>query len=277
MSALGALVARRGALVGLGSAALALGGLFAGARLPSGIYPEVEFPRIVVVARERDVPPEEAQKSLARPLESALATVMGVERVRSRTIRGAVEIGLQFAPGTDMWRALQMTESRVAEARAELPAGAEVVVERLTTTSFPVVTFNLSGPVDPRRLRELGELVVRPALSRVHGVGRIEVLGGDVREVEVVLDPDRTTALHLRPGEIADRLRASTVLQAVGRFDESRALVTVMASAEPRTLADVEAIPVATAADGGPVPLSAVARVFEGAEDRLLRVSGPAG
>jgi CzcA family heavy metal efflux pump len=274
---LGRLVARRGALVVTATLALAAGGVFVGLRLPSGIYPEVEFPRIVVVARERDVPPEEAQKSLVRPLESALATVLGVERIRSRTIRGAAELSLLFAPGTDMWRALQLTESRVAETRAELPTAAEIVVERLTTTSFPVLTFNLSGALDARRLRELGELVLRPALSRIHGVGRIEVLGGDVREVEVVLDPERVAALHLRPAEIADRLRASTVLQAVGRFDEAREQVTVMASAEPRRLADLEQIPVATAPDGSPVPLLSVARVFEGAEDRLLRVNGPAG
>jgi multidrug efflux pump subunit AcrB len=272
--------ARHRALVLLATAVLAAGGVLAAMTLPSGIYPEVEFPRIVVVARERDVPPQEAQKSLARPLESALATVLGVERVRSRAIRGAVEISLLFAPGTDMWRALQMTESRVAEARAELPSSTEVVVERLTTTSFPVVTFNLtatSGSVDPRRLRELGDLVLRPALSRVHGVGRIEVLGGDLREVEVVLDPERTAALHLRPADIAERVRASTVLATVGRLEESRELVTVMASAEPRDLADLAAIPVATAADGSPVPLSAVGRVFDGAEDRFVRVSGPGG
>jgi CzcA family heavy metal efflux pump len=271
------LLRRRAALVVLGTVVLAAGGVAAVRQMPSGIYPEVEFPRIVVVAREHDVPPEEAQKSLARPLENALATVMGVERVRSRTIRGAVELTLQFAPGTDMWRALQMTESRVAEARSELPPTTDVVVERLTTTSFPVVTFNLSGNIDPRRLRELGDLVLRPALSRVHGVGRIEILGGDVREVEVVVDPDRAAALHLTPSAIGDRLRASTVLQAVGRFDEARELVTVMASAEPRALDDIERIPVARAADGSPVPLTAVARVLEGAEDRLLRVNGPGG
>ena len=274
---LGTLVRRRGALVVTATLALALGGVFAGSRLASGIYPEVEFPRIVVVARERDVPPEEAQKSLVRPLENALATVLGVERVRSRTIRGAAELSLLFAPGTDMWRALQLTESRVAETRTELPAGAEIVVERLTTTSFPVVTFNLSGAIDARRLRELGELVLRPALSRVHGVGRIEVLGGDVREVEVVLDPERIGALHLRPVDVAERLRASTVLQAVGRFDEAREQFTVMASAEPRKLSDLEQLPIAVAPDGSPVPLGAVARVFEGAEDRLVRVNGPAG
>lgn len=277
MSGLGALITRRGALILVATAALAVGGVFAGFDLPSAIYPEVEFSRIVVVARERDVPPQEAQKSLARPLESALATVMGVERIRSQTIRGAVELSLLFAPGTDMWRALQLTESRVAEARAALPPATEIVVERLTTTSFPVVTFNLTGPLDPRRLRELGELVLRPALSRIHGVGRIEVLGGDEREIEVVLDPERTAALHLRPADVAERLRSSTVLQAVGRYDESRTLVTIMASAEPRALGDLERIPVASAPDGSPIPLSAIARVFEGAEDRLLRVGGPGG
>jgi CzcA family heavy metal efflux pump len=277
MIGLESLITKRGALVVLTAAALASGGIFAASSLPSGIYPEVEFPRIVVVAREHDVPPAEAQKSLTRPLENALATVTGVERIRSRTIRGAVELSLVFAPGTDMWRALQLTESRVASTRGDLPPGTEVTVERLTTTSFPIVTFNLAGDVDPRRLRELGDLVLRPALSRVPGVGRIEVLGGDVREIEVVLDPEKIAALHLRPADIAERIRASTVLAAVGRFDESRALVTVMASAEPRSLSDLEAVPVAKAPDGNPIPLVSVARVFEGAEDRMIRVGGPSG
>ena len=270
-------LARRGALILTATLALTGGGLVAARALPSGIYPEVEFPRVVVVAREHDVPPEEIEKSLARPLESALATVLGVERVRARMIRGAVELSLLFAPGTDMWRALQLTESRVAEARAGLPASTEIVVERLTTTSFPVVTFNLTGPVDARRLRDIGDLVLRPALSRVRGVGRIEVLGGDVREVEVIVDPERAAALHIGPAAIAERVRASTVLQAVGRLEDARAQVTVMASAEPHALADLERIPVASAPDGSSVPLSAVARVVEGAQDRLLRVNGPGG
>src|SRR5262249_43251964 len=163
----------------------------------SGIYPEVEFPRIVVVARTGGAPPDVYITKITRPLEQQLTTVLGVQRIRSRTIRGATEIALQFAPSTDMWRALQMVESRVAEARASLPPDTEIIVEKVTTGSFPVVTFNLSGPIDPRELRELGELVVRPALANVPGVGRIEVLGGDVREVEIVLRPEALAALHL--------------------------------------------------------------------------------
>ena len=258
-----ALIARRGSLILVAALALGAAGLIAGRTLPSGIYPEVEFPRIVVVARERRRAARRVRRrSLTRPLESALITVLGVERLRARTIRGAVELSLQFAPGTDMWRALQLAESRVAEARAGLPAGAEIVVERL---DHDLVSGGHLQP-DRRRsirgaLREIGELVLRPALSRVRGVGRIEVLGGDVREVEVVLDPERTAALHLRPTDVAERLRASTVLEAVGRLEESREQVTVMAVGASRARSPTsQRIPIATAADGSPVPLSAIAR-----------------
>jgi CzcA family heavy metal efflux pump len=270
-------ILRRRALVWVAALGLAASGALVATRLPSGVYPEVEFPRIVVVARGGDATPDLIQVELARPLETALATVLGVERIRSRSIRGAVELSLLFSPGTDMWRALQLVESRVGDARASLPAGVEVVVERLTTTSFPVVTFNLDGDVDPRRLRDLGELVLRPAISRVPGVGRVEVLGGDVREMEVILDPARAAALRLTPGRVAEKIRAATALKAVGRYDDAHQLVTVMASGEPRDAAEVGALPVAAGAAGAPVPLSAVATVVEGAEDRLLRVSGPRG
>ncbi|HSY42221.1 MAG TPA: efflux RND transporter permease subunit, partial [Polyangia bacterium] len=111
----------RRALVWVVALGLSGSGAFLATRMPSGIYPEIEFPRIVVVAKGGDAPPELTQVTLGRPLETALATVLGVERVKSRTIRGAVEISLLFSPGTDMWRALQLTESRVGETRSSLP------------------------------------------------------------------------------------------------------------------------------------------------------------
>jgi multidrug efflux pump subunit AcrB len=270
-------ISSRRALVWVTAVGLAASGGLLAARMPSGIYPEIEFPRIVVVARGGDAPPELTQVTLGRPLETALATVLGVERVRSRAIRGAVEIALTFSAGTDMWRALQLTESRVGETRAALPPGVDVITERLTTTSFPVVTFNLSGPIDARRLRDLGELVLRPAISRVTGVGRVEVLGGDVREIEVVVDPSGAAALRLTPSRIAEKIRDATGLQAVGRFNDAHALVTVMASGEAQNTRDLGDIPVAIGAGGSPIPLAAIASIEEGAEDRLLRVSGPAG
>ncbi|HEX4351938.1 MAG TPA: efflux RND transporter permease subunit, partial [Polyangiales bacterium] len=267
---------RRG-LVWFSAIVLGVGGLFAANRLASGIYPEVEFPRIVVVAHGGDAPPELTTIALTRPLEAALATVLGVERIRAKTIRGASELSLSFAPGTDMIRALQRVESRVNETRTALPAATEIAVERLTTTSFPVLTYDLTGALDPRRLRELAEFVIKPAFSRVRGVGRVEVLGGDVREIEVIVDPERCAALHLDITQIAETLRGQGVLQAVGRIEQAHSLVIVTASGEATNLDDIRATAIAIGADGSPITLGAVAEVSEGAEDRLLRVAGPGG
>jgi CzcA family heavy metal efflux pump len=259
------------------TAALVIVGTASAFSMPSGIYPEVEFPRIVVVARSGGNPADVFLTAVTRPLEQKLTTVLGVQRIRSKTIRGATEISLQFAPDTDMWRALQLVESRVGEVRAELPPGSELIVDRVTTGSFPVVTFNLSGALDPRDLRELAEYVVRPALAAVIGVGRIEVLGGDLREVEVVLDPEATAALHLTPDVVADKLRTAMGLSAVGRVDRDRQLVTVVGDAQPKTLTEIQQMPIAVGADGVAIPLSSVAQVVDGHEDRLVRIGGPRG
>ncbi len=259
------------------TAVLVVLGIGAAAQMPSGIYPEVEFPRIVVVARSGGAPPDVFLTTVTRPIEQRLTSVLGIQRIRSKTIRGATEISLQFAPATDMWRALQLVESRVAEARSLLPPNAELIVEKVTTGSFPVVTFNVAGPIDPRELREIAEFTLRPALANVPGVGRVEVLGGDVREVEVIVDQNALASLHLNPGDVADKLRSAMGLNAVGRLEKDRQLVTVLGDAQPRTVDDIRAMPVTATADGSVVALGSIAEVVEGAEDHVIRVAGPRG
>jgi CzcA family heavy metal efflux pump len=272
-----AFLRRYASAVWLATVVLIALGLASALAMPSGIYPEVEFPRIVVVARVGDAPPDVFLTTVTRPLEQQLTTVLGIQRIRSRTIRGAAELSLQFVAGTDMWRALQVVQASVAEARAELPDHTDVSVEKITTGSFPVVTFNLSGPVDPRELREFGELVLRPAIAGVPGVGRVEVLGGDVREIEVVLDPEGATALHLSPAAVADRLRTSMNLEAVGRVEKDGQLVTVLADAQPKTTAEIGEMPALVTPAGGVVPIRSIAEVVDGAADRTNRIGGPRG
>jgi multidrug efflux pump subunit AcrB len=272
-----AFLRRYAAAVWLATAVLVALGLASAWAMPSGIYPEVEFPRIVVVAKVGDAPPDVFLTSVTRPLEQALTTVLGLTRIKSRTIRGGTEISLQLAPSTDVWRALQVVEAQVAEARADLPPSTEITVEKITTGSFPVITFNLAGPVDPRELREFGELMLKPAIASVAGVGRVEVLGGDVREVEVVLDPEAVSALRLTPTLVAERLRGAMGIAAVGRVEKDGQLVTVLADAQPRTPAEIGELPILATPAGGVVPVRSIAEVTDGAADRVARIGGPRG
>ncbi len=245
-------------------------------RLPSGIHPEVEFPRVVVVAHVGDLSPEVVETTATRPLEEALATLPYLRRLRSHTIRGAVDLSVQFEPGFDTWRALQLVESKVAEARAELPKDAELIVERVTPTSVPVLTLNVTGNTDGRALHEAALRIIRPALTRVHGVGQVLVQGGDTREIEIVLHPDALAAAHVSPSAVADRIQKSDFLEAVGRTHDAHQVLTVIAASEHHTADSIGALPIANGPNG-PLLLASVADVFEGSTDRTITVGGPLG
>jgi multidrug efflux pump subunit AcrB len=92
-----------------------------------------------------------------------------------------------------------------------------------------------------------------------------------------VLDPRAALTLKLNPEDIASKLRGNLSLHAVGRVQNGQQLVTVLGDAQPRTLAELLDMPITTSATGGVIPLSAVAEVVEGAEDRTVRVGGPRG
>jgi multidrug efflux pump subunit AcrB len=261
-------------------AALALAGLGARAivALPSGIYPEMVFPRVVVVAHVGQLAADLVEAQVTRPLEDALAVVPGVRFVRARTIRGAVDLSLQLTDDADPLTVQHACQT--AAGRVELPRGATTIVERVLPTSVPVITYNLSmapgRALDTRRLREVAERIVRPAIVRVPGVGAVELIGGVAREVEVVLHPDRLAALHLTPSQLARKLEESDKVIAAGRVLDQHQNLPVVLDAQAGDLAALRALPIASG-PGGPIALAEVADVIEGAEDPSVIVRGPAG
>jgi CzcA family heavy metal efflux pump len=273
---LGRFVLRESKGLALCIALLVGAGVLAYFALPRGLYPELAFPRVVVVATLPDSTTEIVLRNVTRPLEEALAQVLGVRRVRSKTIRGAVEISLQFDPSSDMVVALQLVQARLAEVRGELPQAATLVAERLTPTSFPVLTLNVEGSVNPTLLRDVALYQVRPALSRVPGVGPVTVTAGDVREVEVEVDPARAEAAGLTVEDIAKRLGDSNRFLTVGRAELAyRRYAVVVTGLVDRVGALAEFV--VGGSEHAPIRLGDVARVEEGHADPRLLVRSPSG
>src|SRR5262249_6576532 len=163
------------------SLALVVAGAIAAWSLPSSIYPPLEFPRIVVIARSGTLPSQSMVLTVTRPIEQAAMTVLGIRRVRSKSIRGMAEISAQFDPSTDMIVALQQLQNQVAEIRGELPEDTDLTVERLTPAVFPMFILSVTGNIATADLNDYALYVMRPALARVPGAGRIEVLASDTR------------------------------------------------------------------------------------------------
>src|SRR5439155_24188447 len=119
---------------------LSAGGIYAVTRMPSGVYPEVTFPRVAAVAKRPGLDLVSTELQVTRPLELAASSVLGVRRVRSTTIRGGCDLSIDFAPGTDMVQSLQLTWNRIGAARGQLPPDVELAVEQMTPSVFPIIS-----------------------------------------------------------------------------------------------------------------------------------------
>ncbi|MEO7158347.1 MAG: efflux RND transporter permease subunit, partial [Vicinamibacterales bacterium] len=255
------------------TALLAAAGLLSAFALPSDIYPPLVFPRLIAIAHSGTSPGRTMMLTVTRPIEQALLEVPGVRRVRSTTFRGATEISAQFDPATDMVLALQQAQGRVAEIRGELPADLDLILERLTPAAFPFLSVNLTGGLTSAELHDYAFYVMRPALSRVSGVGSVEVLASDTREIEVIADPARLTAAGLTIGDVADALKAANELQPVGRYPASGLQHLVVASGTWKTIDDIAPTPLVVRG-GATVRVADVARVQNGAPDRTSLITG---
>src|SRR6478672_798132 len=264
---------RHSRAAGLMAVALVVAGVIAGLSLPSSIYPPLEFPRIVIIARSGTLPSQSMMLTVTRPIEQAVMEVPGIRRVRSTSIRGATEISAQFDPATDMVLALQQVQNRVAEIRADLPADTELTVERLTPAVFPIFILSLTGHLPTAELNDYALYVMRPALARVPGAGRIEALASDTREIQVVLDPMKLTAAGLTVSDVAAALKAQNQLQPVGRFSESGQQHLSLVSGLWSSADEIGATPVLVK-NGATVRIADIGQVFPGSPDRTLLITG---
>ncbi len=264
---------RNARAIALGVVLLTAAGFYSMSALPSSIYPEVEFPRIVIVAKAGDLSPRLMQLAVTRPLEEAARAVLGVRRVRSKTIRGATEISVLFNPDADMRYALQLMQGKTDEVKPTLPAGTEMQVERMTPSIFPIFMFNLTGNVPPRDLRDLAVFDIRPLLSRVPGVANVEVLASEEREISVLVDPERLSAVKVSLDQVAEALDATNQVNSVARLAKDYRQYLVLATAELTSLDDVRNVVVAFRQQS-PVYVRDVAEVREGVLDKTTLVSG---
>ncbi|HEX6965150.1 MAG TPA: efflux RND transporter permease subunit [Gemmatimonadaceae bacterium] len=249
-------------------ALLSAAGLWAATRLPSAIYPELLFPRITIVAQGSSLGARQVVFSITRPIEEAVSVVPGVQRVRSKSIRGASEISMTFAPNTDMIYALQLTQARVNQVKETLPPDISIEVERLTPSLFPILSYNLEGG-DPATLYDIARYDIKPIISRVPGVGRVDVQGSDVREIEVIADPARLAAHGLSYDDLATAIRRAVSVAAVGRVSKDYKQYLIVTDVEAHAPADIGNVVLP-----GGLRVRDIATVRVGTEDHTSIIAG---
>ncbi|HWE39839.1 MAG TPA: efflux RND transporter permease subunit [Isosphaeraceae bacterium] len=258
-------------LIVLSTLLLTAFGLVAMLRMPSGIYPEVAFPRIVVIAQTPGLAVKDVEVAVTRPIEEAVGIVLGVVRVRSKSVRGAAELSIDFAPDTDMIQALNDIRARMAEVGAQLPPGTSTITERQTPSVFPIISFVVTGGRDPSALHDYAYYDLRPRISRIPDVSYVTVAGGDIREILVEVEPQALAAANLSIADVADRLNKEHRLKAVGRLDRGTLQYQVLTDTQAADPIDLEEVIVADK-NNQPIRIRDVGRVQVSHQDRTTAI-----
>ena len=256
--------------------AASLGALFAWS-IPSSVFPELIFPRAIILADSPGLPREQMLVAVSRPLEEAAYGVPGTTLVRSTTSRGSAEIDVTFAENSDPLSGFQLLNAAVADIRGQLPAETELKSRLLSTGTFPVLELTLSSKI--RSLPELTDIAVYdlvPALHRIAGVYRAELVGGKYREFVVRLDPAALHARKLNAKDVINGLAAANVVASPGRaFDQHRMLLTIV-TADIHSGDDLMRVPVANV-NGQPVRVAEVGQVLLDVKEDYIRASSEHG
>lgn len=243
----------------------AIGGIANGFGLPVALFPQVSFPRIAVTVDAGDRPASQMVAEVTRPIESAVKTVPGLLETRSTSSRGSAELSLNFAWGENMATRTLQVQSAISRILPTLPTGTAFEVRRMDPTVFPVAAYSLtSKSVSPAHLREIAQYQLLPILSSINGVANVNVMGGDVPEIRVNVDPGQLAAYALTMDDISKSLAAANVLQVTGRVEDRHKLLFALTDTKLTNLDDIRNVVVRSSPKGS-VRLSDVAKIFPAA------------
>ncbi len=196
---------------------LSLGGIVAVLKMPISLFPNIDFPRIVILADNGEEPANRMMIDVTRPLEEAARAVPGVTLVKSMTSRGSCEIDVSFEWGTDIIQALELLQGQVAGIRNQLPSTVSIQIARMNATVFPIEGFSLvSDSLDQVQLRDLAYYTIRPVLTRINGIAQVVVQGGRQREFLVQVDPDKLQSYGLNIEQVVSAVNNTNFVSSTG-------------------------------------------------------------
>jgi CzcA family heavy metal efflux pump len=237
-------------------------GVYLSLTIPVAVFPETDFPRIVVGVDNGVAPIDQMLVIVTRPIEEAVNSVQGLERVWSITSRGTAEIDLFFSWKVDMFQTLERVNAAIARVQASLPATAKITTNRLTFAAFPIIGYSLTSASIPQtRIWEIATYDIKPRLNRLNGVSTVIIQGGQEPEFEITADPAKLLATATTVQNLLDAVSKSNLVDSPGLIENNHQLVLSLVSGQARTPEEISQIIVKTTPAGAPIHIGDVASV----------------
>jgi CzcA family heavy metal efflux pump len=254
-------------------AIILLAGGYSLMQMKTGLFPDITFPKIKIIAENGEQPIDKMLVTVTVPLENAIKKVENLSSLQSATSRGSCEISAFMDWNSDIDLAKQQVEGQIAAIQSDLPPGIKVIVEKMNPSILSCMGFSIEGKNrSPIELRELAEFTVKPILSRVPGVSDVAVIGGKLKEYQVVFDPVKLSNLHLTPQNIADVFQQSDFVESNGYVVGYNRLYLMLTDASVTTIEQLGNTPVVNTPTSK-VLLKDIAQITIGEQQEFVRIN----
>lgn len=245
-------------------------GIISYTRLPVNLFPDVEFPVLVVSTVYPGASPAEIEDQVTSKLEDELSTSSGLESINSTSSEGISVIILQYDLDLSVDKASQDVRDKVNLLRNELPTGVQdPVVQTFNPTDQPILSFSIadqSGTLSPSQLRQLVEEDVQKPLERIPDVSAVDVSGGQVREIHVNLNTQAMQALRIAPQQVSTALQSANINLPGGSVEDNGQELLIRTPANLQTLDDIGNIIISQRV--APIYLHDIAKVTDDFENQ---------
>ena len=244
------------------AAVLTLAGIYFAFQVPISVFPETNFPRVVIGVDNGVMPVEQMQVTITKPIEDAVNSVPGLLTVRSTTSRGQAEVSLFFDWNEDMYLELQLVDAALSKVEQTLPATARITTNRLTFATFPILGYGLTSDTVPQaQLWEIANYDLKPPLNRVAGVSTVVVQGGKVPEFHVVPNLALMQTAGVTITDLVNAIQASNIVDSPGLYEANHQLILGLVGAQVHDSNGLRQLVVKTTPAGAPVRVADVATV----------------
>ncbi len=223
---------------------LMLSGTLAYISIPKEAEPDIQIPIIYVSMSYEGISPEDSERLLLRPMETALKSIQGIKQMTATAYQGGGNVVVEFMAGADLDKALDDVRNKVDDARRELPEGVdEPSVNEVNISEFPVLVVTLSGEV-PERVLNATAKELRDRIEEIPGVLDADLRGVRDDLVEIVIDPAKLSSYGLRPDTMIAGFNANNRLIAAGSMEGSEGRYAIKVPSLIETIEDLADLPI---------------------------------
>ncbi len=209
--------------------------------ISQSVFPKVAFPQIKIKIDRGFVPLKQMQMQVTKPLEDRLYTINGIKRIDSKTYQGVAKLSLTFGWNTNLNLAYQIILTKVSEVTSSLPKNSKIKIVKMTTSAFAVEGYSLySNTIPLYKLKEYVTNMIKPSLERLHGVSKVEVIGGVNKEYRVILKPNKLIEYHLNPLKVLNTIKKSNSIKFIGTITQEYKMYLGISDYQLKNINDIK-------------------------------------